>query len=224
MTSVSYDTITQAEYRTFQQAYDFFNRELFDGSLPDVLVTLQRRGNSRGYFSRERFVGRNGQKEAAHELALNPDHFGRTDAEICSTLVHEMCHTWQTAFGVSGRNGYHNKQWAQKMKEVGLFPSDTGEPGGKQTGQRVTHYIIEGGAFALVFANLEATGFQLRWQSRADNKDRQKKADSKTKYTCPICEQNAWAKPDASLICGQCFEEDGEISEMVADPLAAVAA
>jgi hypothetical protein len=25
-----------------------------------------------------------------------------------------------------------------------------------------------------------------------------------TKYTCPDCEQNAWAKPGAHLVCGDC--------------------
>lgn len=61
------DTITQAEYRAFQQAYDFFNAELFGGTLPAVLVTLQRHAKAYGYFSPERFIGRT-QKEAAHEL------------------------------------------------------------------------------------------------------------------------------------------------------------
>ena len=40
-----------------------------------------------------------------------------------------------------GRTGYHNREWASKMLEVGLVPSDTGQPGGKQTGQHMTHYI-----------------------------------------------------------------------------------
>ena len=89
-----HDTITQAEYRTFQQAYDFFNAELFGGSLPQVLVTLQRHAKAYGYFSPERFIGR-AEEEAAHELAMNPDHFGRTDELILSTLAHEMVHVWQ---------------------------------------------------------------------------------------------------------------------------------
>jgi hypothetical protein len=50
--------ITLKEYQGFQGAYDFFNRELFAGSLPQVLVTLQRHANTRGYFSPERFNGR----------------------------------------------------------------------------------------------------------------------------------------------------------------------
>jgi hypothetical protein len=86
-------TITQSEYRTFQQAYDFFNAELFAGSLPQVLVTLQRHAKAYGYFAPERFIGRV-EQEAAHELAMNPDHFGRTDKLILSTLVHEMVHVW----------------------------------------------------------------------------------------------------------------------------------
>jgi SprT-like family len=210
------DNITQAEYQAFQHAYDFFNQELFAGALPAVLVTLQRKARTRGYFSAERFAGRSAQ-ETAHELALNPDHFGRTDADILSTLVHEMAHVWQRTYGKSSRKGYHDREWAAKMKEIGLFPSSTGEPGGKETGQHVTHYIIADGAFAASVAKLQSTGFTLRWQSRVDEGGRGKKAASKTKYTCPGCGRNAWAKPGSELICGGCFDGGrGEIRAMEA--------
>jgi hypothetical protein len=208
--------ITEAEYESFQRAYDFFNKALFSGDLPPVLVTLQRKARSRGYFSAERFAGRS-SRETAHELALNPDHFGRTDEEILSTLVHEMCHVWQETHGKAPRTGYHDREWAAKMKEVGLFPSHTGEPGGKETGQRVTHYVIAGGAFAAGVARLRATGFELRWQSRVDDGSRRKKAASKTKYSCPNCGRNAWAKPGSKLICGGCYDGgNGEIHAMEA--------
>jgi hypothetical protein len=36
---------------------------------------------------------------------------------------------------------------------------------------------------------------------------RRKKAASKSKYTCLVCEANAWAKPGMNLICGDCSEE-----------------
>jgi len=51
------------------------------------------------------------------------------------------------------------------MKEIGLQPSSTGEPGGKETGQTVSHYIIPGGRYAKASAKLKAKGFQLHWQS-----------------------------------------------------------
>jgi ribosomal protein L37E len=72
------------------------------------------------------------------------------------------------------------------------------------------------GAFAVAFAKLQATGFTLRWQSRTDDPQRAKKAASKTKYTCRECGQNAWAKPDAKLICGGCYEEHGKLRTMEA--------
>jgi predicted SprT family Zn-dependent metalloprotease len=113
-----------------------------------VLVTLQRHAKTRGYFSPERFHGRTG-KTAVHELALNPDGFtGRTDEMVLSTLAHEMAHVWQQTHGKRPRRGYHNRQWASKMKEIGLQPSSTGEPGEKETGQTVSHYSIPGGRFA----------------------------------------------------------------------------
>jgi predicted SprT family Zn-dependent metalloprotease len=209
--------ITQDEYGAFQAAYDFFNAELFNGTLPAVLITLQRHSKAYGFLAPKKFIGRS-EETATHELALNPDHFGRTDEAILATLVHEMAHAWQVTHGTPPRKSYHDREWAQKMMEIGLHPSSTGEPGGKQTGAKVSHYIIEGGPFAQAFARLKARGFEMRWQSRADQGERKKKAESKTKYTCPSCQQNAWAKPGAALICGVCYNEDGAIHVMEAEP------
>lgn len=36
-------------------------------------------------------------------------------------------------------------------------------------------------------------------------------APSKVSYQCPECRARAWGKPDLSLICGKCFDTDGEI-------------
>jgi predicted SprT family Zn-dependent metalloprotease len=197
---------TISEYRGFQTAYDFFNAELFEGALPGLLVTLQRAARSRGYFGPERFTARAGNA-TVHEIALNPDTFeGRTDEEILSTLVHEMAHAWQECHGNPGRTAYHNKEWADKMEALGLMPSDTGEPGGKKTGQHMTHYIVPDGPYALAFARLEEQGYRLGWQAAPRLRASAAKAKSKTKFTCPDCGQNAWAKEDAKLACGECGE------------------
>lgn len=140
---------------------------------------------------------------------MNPETFaGRTDTEILSTLVHEMTHLQQHHFGKPSRNGYHNKAWAALMLAVGLIPSATGQPGGAQTGQNMTHYIEEGGAFARACAQLLAGGFVFRYQAAGrglkGGSAAKKKRASKTKYSCAECGQNAWAKPGAKLICGEC--------------------
>jgi hypothetical protein len=198
-------TSPNRQYVTLAAAFDFFNRRLFEGALPPLLITLQRHKGARGYYSPERFQGRDSADDRTDELALNPAEFkGRTDAEILSVEVHEMAHHWQQHHGKPGRNRYHNKQWAAKMEAVGLMPSSTAQPGGKRTGQKVSHYILVGGPFDLACRELLAGGARVEWQSLECNHT--KPRASKLKYTCPVCGLNAWAKPDVFLVCGDCAE------------------
>jgi len=98
-------------------------------------------------------------------------------------------------------------EWAAKMKSIGLVPSSTGAPGGKETGQKVSHYIAQGGPFAAACAELAGQGVAVSYVDLwgdEDEKTRRKKAASKTKYTCPSCGLNAWAKPEVVLVCGEC--------------------
>lgn len=142
------NTITSDEYAGFEGVYEWFNAQLFARQLPPCLITLQRKARSYGYFATDRFGHRVDAQASTDELALNPDTFvERSDKDILSTLVHEMCHCWQRHCGTPSRTGYHNKEWAMQMIAVGLMPSDTGAPDGKQTGQHVSHYIITGGPF-----------------------------------------------------------------------------
>lgn len=193
------------DYVTLEQAYDWFNGRLFGGVLPPCLLTLQRHGRSRGYFANDRFQHRADGQQTRHELALNPDLFvGRSDKDILSTLVHEMVHCWQQCLGSPSQRGYHNREWATKMIEVGLMPSSTGQEGGAQTGQSITHYVIAGDPFDGLADELLRTGLRLQWQSLPLTAEAEQKRRSKTKYTCPACGLNAWAKPAAPLVCGAC--------------------
>jgi predicted SprT family Zn-dependent metalloprotease len=202
------DVVTQSAlstlgYGKFQQAYDWFNEKLFDGTLPSVLITLQRGGRTSGYFSYKRFSHRIGEN-SIHEIALNPAHFSNySDTAILAILVHESCHAWQWVHGKPSRTGYHNHQWANKMKSVGLYPSSTGQPHGKETGQHMSHYIVLDDPFSRACRELIDSGFKLSWQSLEPVADK-KPTQTRAKFTCSECGQSAWAKPDAQLICGVC--------------------
>lgn len=195
------------EYSAFQAAYDYFNRVLFGDALPVCMITLQRKPKAGGYFWAEKFQDRR-SAEHTDEIALNPDYFqNHDDAFILSILVHEMAHLWQSHHGTPSRSGYHNQEWAAKMLALGLSPVSYDQPG-KMTGQKVSHEIIPGGAFDIAVRDLLASGFTLTWQSitAGDGEEKQKKRQSKTKYTCPGCGVNAWAKPETHLVCGDCME------------------
>ena len=231
--------LTAKEYRTLQEAYDFFNLALFDGLLPQVLITLQRHPRALGYFSAGRFQSRGDASQHIHEIALNPDGFtGNKDEDILSTLVHEMVHVWQQENGKPGRGRYHNREWAFKMCSIGLMPSSTGKPGGMVTGETVSHYILEGGQFA-VACGAFLKGFRLSWESagirasraggngsdvegasRDGSESSEPSGETKqtrTKFTCPNCGLNVWAKPDALVDCHQCSIEARETILMCAN-------
>lgn len=194
---------TETEYHKFQVAFDRFNNELFDGALPQVLITFARKKNAKGYLSPESFKGRE-TGELAHEIAMNPDSFReRSDIDVLSTLVHEMAHHWQQEFGKPPRKCYHDKQWAGKMEDIGLIPSSTGEEGGKRTGPKMTHYIERGGRFEAVANKLLSEGWKLDWEA-VFKLQMTKTAKDKIKYLCPACAVKAWAKDGVKLVCGEC--------------------
>lgn len=203
---------TEQLYQEFQTAYSIYNREFFHGELPDCVITLQRTGGY-GYYCPGRFISRDGKR--SDEIALNPVHFAaRSDIGVLSTLTHEMAHLWRRHFAKPGRVGYHDKIWANQMTSIGLQPSHSGKPGGRQTGYQMTHYIIEGGPFEIVTTKLFGEGFRLSWaQSKvtgaaslvtAPPSPDETDGSHRWKYTCPKCGFNAWAKPNGLVDCGTC--------------------
>lgn len=151
---------TDKTYKALLYAYEFFNQELFDSTLPGVVFTYHRQNRVMGYASFERWV--DAQEKYFDELAINPEYFAQYPLiEICQTLVHEMVHIWQTHRGTPGRRGYHNTQWANKMEAVGLMPSSTGKPGGKTTGEAMMDYVLVQGRFIDACRTLLKRGFSL---------------------------------------------------------------
>lgn len=202
---------TRDTYDRFQQAFEHFNKTLFDGTLPNALITLQRRKGSFGFFVADRFHNREGA--AADEIALNPATFRERRVEdILAVLVHEMVHLWQHHHGLPGRGRYHNREWAAKMLAVGLQPTDNGAPDGKATGETVSQIITHEGLFAKEAARLVDRGFLITWHdapaSSADSahgtggEETPTKSGKRVRYCCPKCDLKAWAKHGATLVCG----------------------
>lgn len=146
-------------HHQLQSLYDDFNARLFDDRLPGSVITLQRKRGAAGYFAYRRFRDRN--RNFVDEIALNPQWFGRVSMlRLTSTLAHEMCHQEVAHFGSPSKNGFHTMQWARCMLRIGLHPSTTGKPGGRMTGMRVTHYIVEGGQFERIAKRHPLVGAQ----------------------------------------------------------------
>lgn len=201
-------TPTPEQFTQYQAAFDYFNAGLFDGKLPFVMLNFSRHSRSYGFFVPETWAR---GEESIPEISLNPDHLGERDLRATlSTLVHEMAHHWQFAFGKPSRGGYHNREWAEKMKLLGLYPSSTAAEGGAETGQRMSHYITSHGPFDVTFAKMPKD-ILLPWSTKPRVTLAAAKKKSKTPYVCLSCATKVWAKPGlTNLRCGDCdddFEE-----------------
>ena len=191
-------------YDVLREAFAFFNKELFGGKLSDSMILLHRHRSAFGYFWADRF-GQNGSKTTVHEIALNPSHIRvRKPKETFSTLVHEMLHQYQQEHGKPPKGAYHNKQWAEMMKDVGLHPSDTAKPGGAETGRYVSHYIVPEDPYDRAYEKFSKKYDMSLFGDLPDPKKKGRGKTSKFKFVCPDCGQNAWAKVTAKLVCGDC--------------------
>ncbi|WP_227870859.1 SprT-like domain-containing protein [Orrella marina] len=199
---------TVAFYAQLQRAFDHFNRDLFEGRLPPCLITLRSSSRHYGYHHKERFVNRQGQM--IDELGLHPGFFTlRPVEEVLSTLVHEMVHHWQDCFGSPTRSNPHNREWADRMRSVGLEPSSTGLPGGESVGRAVSHYILPEGPFMASCKGLLADGFELSWFDRYSPREsvtaeqRQqalKESGFAVEFTPPPVQTIVPANPDRSVV------------------------
>lgn len=215
---------TNAQFTVYNYAYDFFNEALFDGLLPGVILNLSRHNKAAGFMAPFRWVPKNlhSNDELVHEISLNPEILHRDYVSVYSTLVHEQVHVWQFTHGHPSRNGYHNREWADKMIEIGLMPSSTGEIGGKQTGQRMSHYVMESGLFLKVaksmdeglilpFVSIEGLPMPNTQKPITNPHIPKKYNKKKVKYSCLECKANVWGKSGLELFCLVCEEPFFEI-------------
>ncbi|MGE0284100.1 MAG: sprT domain-containing protein [Rhizobiaceae bacterium] len=211
---------TAEAYAFWQGAFSFFNERLFHGVLSNSLITLSNRPRALGYFCPRAFEDRDGA--VAHQIAMNPTWFEACgDVGSLSVLVHEMQHQWREDHGPlnrkgsKGRGGYHDLVWADAMERAGLMPSDTGQPGGKRTGFRVSHYIVENGPFDRVCRELLGAGYRVNWRDtrikrppspfeRGPAMPPAISKSTRTRFVCSTCPQKLWAAASAQFSCRKC--------------------
>jgi hypothetical protein len=201
---------TLLQFGALQKAYDYFNAFLFSGSLPPVMLVLCRGGHQSAtcYIPG---AWTDDLDNSISQIKINPATLLIGPARnVYARLVHEMCHHWQHNSGKPGRNGYHNKEFAAKMKSLGLQCTSNGKANGKPTGQHITELILEDGSFDSAYACLP-TDFILPFRPSAGNHRQQHSnmlmttethaSKNKIKYSCPACGLNVWGKPGIRIRC-----------------------
>lgn len=228
---------SEAAQENIRRAFTWFNDKLWNGKLPkDTAVFWHRAPKAAGCFGPHRFKNPTG--DFVSEISLNPDHLGqRSEIDILSTLVHEMCHLERLLLDPEDWTGtYHCQKWAEMMDRVGLTPRALGKGGElthKKTGHRVTHEIVDGGMFdqaAKEFIMANDKLFPLRAVSAVEsgilNKRKLNKCKptsggsrtSKLSFHCPCCDARIYGKQDTRAFCTGTEDKPHDITLFVLMP------
>lgn len=221
-------TPTQQINAALHDLFDKLNERLFvpylidkDGNrlgpVPPCILTIQSFGRCKGFAAKA--VWSDDHNTLLDQITIVFRAHRRGDVkDLAQTTAHEMMHSKQFRDGETGVKNYHNRQFADWMKSIGLQTSKTGEPGGAEIGTGMSDYVIEGGPFDRVMDEIIAEGFGFPWEAvdfqlQVDEPDSgdipgqpeppKPKDKSKSKFTCPNCQQIARANYTAKLACLQ---------------------
>ena len=213
--------------QAYHGAFDWFNEKLFDGQLPRPMLCLTRNANVvGGYFNKDKWHDDVGN--SIHEIAINANMMEQGSVvELMHTLIHEMIHLKQEVVGKPSRHGYHNSEYADWAEAMGLECKDVKTK--QRTGHMIATKILDGGKAAKAIALLpdehifpwmavrtkedgdESGGGGTGGGSSGgtetkggDGSEPPRRSGTRSKFTCAICGLNAWAKPGAKLVCGEC--------------------
>ena len=131
-------------------------------------------------------------------ININRCHLDHPLWEILSTLLHEMCHSWQNQYGKPSSSWFHNKEFKIKMSEIGVVPNDKGR-----------HIWV---ADPFVFF-LEKHGVKFSYPRNSEGiikvpKKNKPKGKSKLKKWRCLCGQTARVgKKEFYAVCTLCEEE-----------------
>jgi DNA repair protein RadC len=103
--------------------FEIFNTVFFkDQPIPAPEITFEKTTvNNLGNYAIKRSPF--GVKES---ININSVHHDRPFWEILSTLVHEMVHSWQAAYGKPSSSWFHNQEFKMKMLKCGVICNDKG--------------------------------------------------------------------------------------------------
>lgn len=164
-------------YTTLDQIFDKFNRTFSDAlggmiERDSFVFTLQRKTNVICKAKYQSFENTNG--DFKHEIAINPEYLSvKPKIEILKSLCQELLLLYRYHHGdpETRQIDLYDEEWGEFMMVMGLMPSNTGKPDGKETGKKMSSYIMSGkGYFVLLCEELAEQGLLIDWFDKVPKK------------------------------------------------------
>lgn len=213
-------TNLQPVIKELHKAYGMINKILFNNELPEVVITMQSRGNKMpgvlGWFVTSP-IWENGEGKTLYEINIVPEAMKRDYIEIIQTLAHEAVHVYCAVNKIkeTSRGGsYHNKRFKQVAEEHGFEFLHDG-PDSKIGYSMITFTPKTAGMIKCW--NIDQDAFKIaRLEYGGPAKD--KKKSNIIKWVCPCCGDIVRSsKPDMFI---KCFRpnENGEPCDVFFKP------
>ena len=233
---------SQELYSKIQTVIDLVDKRFFSGKkkekIPQLVFAINNKCRSCvvAYVQADALYDKKTDTKLQY-MGINPDYLDRPIGEILSTICHELCHVYEHAYIHIPRGGYHDKQWAELMRDCGLEPKYL-----NSSKTAVSHTIIKDGEFdkfvsefvekyGADYFNIVSYSAEVKRRTRKelgledddedddspkpDNADKpiKKYNRNKIKYICPECQAKVWGKGGLSIHCNECdcdLEEEEE--------------
>lgn len=149
-------------FERFNKMFEEYLGDKLDAE--DIIFTLQRKNKMIGCLIHNAFEHTNGSFK--HEISLNPEYFTvKPKIEILRVFCQELLKLYRIYFGdpETLKIDFYDADWGAFMLVVGLVPSSTGKPDGKDTGKKMSSYILPDGPFLALCNELADEGLLIDW-------------------------------------------------------------
>ena len=167
-------------------AFNHHNKNIFNNELEFHLYSINR-NDIMGFFSGEVLTKENWKDKSFH-----------------IKLLHYMLHLVQEKERTASPRGYHNKRFAELSDKIDLPATVTGLPGGKNTGQYMSHYCIPNGISDNSINIFPTDNIEFELIPVIESNQNSGKS-SWIKYKCP-CGNIVKARPNTMNVSFNCWE------------------
>jgi hypothetical protein len=189
-------------------AYNQLNEKLFSNELPEVIITIQSSPKTKnkiiyGWASKMpcwSYKGDKGEEIFKYELNIVAEQLCRPYSEVIATLIHEMCHIYNSQRGIEdcSSRGNHKTEFKEVAERVGLLVEKRHRTGWSQT--MLSDNLLE----TVNNLNVDKSSFRL-YKTDIEKPKKSRTTTPTYKYICPKCGKEIKSKEsNLAVLCQDC--------------------
>jgi len=185
--------------------FDCFNRDLFDGELPEPILIIQSAGKKKylGWCSRKMVWENLDKSESRYEITITSEYLSRPIIEIAETVLHEQCHLYANIHEIKDVSGayYHNKKFKKIAEDHGLIVEDA-----PVFGWAFTKFSAVG-VEAFNKINVDVSAFDFSRIASSKTPVKVERVSKTKKYSCLCGTEIKSKKESLNIVCKDCDSE-----------------